>query len=269
LGIVNAPIVIALVPLAASWSLQAYGVAGTYVLLAALSGVTVLANLFIVDRPPGPEFASSPSGAAQVAPEAAPRPAVTMIGLASSPRFVAPALAFIASTSASIVITAHMVPMAHSWGISATLAATLLTIQSSAGIAGTLFFGWVADRIGGRLALAIIAFDGALLWLLMLLTPPFALLAIIVALIGVHGAGILPVLGVALSERFGREGFGRAYGLVNLVNLPFAVLAVPAAGLVFARTGSYAGAIVGVAVLLLLASLFVLAVRPKPVAVAP
>jgi hypothetical protein len=43
---------------------------------------------------------------------------------------------------------------------------------------------------------------------------------------------------VALSEGFGRENFSRAYGLVNLINLPFSVVSVPAASMVYARTGS-------------------------------
>ena len=65
----------------------------------------------------------------------------------------------------------------------------------------------------------------------------------------------------ALSECFGRETFSRAYGLVNLVNLPFAVVSVPAAAMVYAHTGSYAGAIVGQVAFLALGSVLVLFAR--------
>ncbi len=84
-----------------------------------------------------------------------------------------------------------------------------------------------------------------------------------------HGAGAIPVLSVALSEIFGRESFSRAYGLVNLVNLPFAVVSVPAAAMVYAHTGSYAGAIVGVAVFLALGGLLVLLARNAAPALLP
>jgi MFS family permease len=260
LGIVCAPSVIVLVPLVSTWMLQSHGLPATYAMLAALSAVSVIANLFIVDRPPESSSASTASDA-HGAHNPAAVGAVTMAQLLRSPRFWALTLAFIASITGSIVITSHMVPMVRSWGLSATLAATLLSIQSFAGIAGTVLFGWVADRLGGALALAILVFDAALLWTLLLLHPPFAATAVIVGLIGVHGAGVIPVLSVALSEGFGRENFSRAYGLVNLINLPFSVVSVPAAAMVYARTGSYVGAIVGQVAFLALGSLLVLSAR--------
>ena len=254
LGIVNVPAVIAVVPLASTWMLQAHGVAATYAVLAAMSAISVIANLFIVDRPPAAESDLA-------AAEAAVPAGMTMPQLLRTPRFWAFTLAFITSATGSVVITSHMVPMAHSWGLSPALAATLLSIQSGAGIAGTIAFGWVADRLGGARTLALIVFDAALLWALLLLHPPFAATALIVGLIGLHGAGTVPVLGIALSERFGRESFSRAYGMINLLNLPFSVLCVPAAALVFAHTGSYAGAILGESAFLACGCLLLLSVR--------
>jgi MFS family permease len=262
LGIVCAPIVIALVPLVSNWILQSYGLTAAYATLAALSVVTLIANFFVIDRPPGSDnalLAADASGARGLATEGA----MTMAQLLRSPLFWALMLAFIASVTGSIVITSQMVPVARTWGMSATLAATLLSIQSLAGIGGTVLFGWVADRVGGALALAILVFNAAVLWMLLLFQPSFAAASVIVALIGVHGAGVIPVLSVALSETFGRETFSRAYGLVNLVNLPFAVVSVPAAAMVYARTGSYAGAIVGQAAFLALGSLLVLFARRR------
>lgn len=265
LGIVCAPIVIVLVPIVSTWVLQSHGLPAVYAMLGALSALSLIANFFIIDRPPGADTA--PATAAAAAPvgtngaQGAAAGAPTMAKLLRSPLFWALMLAFIASITGSIVITSQMVPMARSWGISAALAATLISIQSLAGIGGTILFGWVADRLGGALALAILVFDAALLWTLLLFEPSFTAAVVIVGLIGVHGAGAIPVLGVALSEGFGRESFSRAYGLVNLVNLPFAVVTVPAAAMVYAHTGSYAGAIVGEAGFLALGCLLVLLAR--------
>ena len=50
---------------------------------------------------------------------------------------------------------------------------------------------------------------------------------------------------------------------MNLVNLPVSVVCVPAAALVYTRTGSYAGAIVGVAAFLMLAAVLVFAIGVK------
>jgi MFS family permease len=260
LGIVCAPVVIAIVPLVSTWVLLAHGLPSAYGVLAALATVSVIANLFIVDRPPSSDQASTADNRQGAGTVSMARD-TGMAQLLRSPLLWVLTLGYISSITGSILITANMVPMARSWGFSATLAATLLAIQSFAGIGGTVLFGWVADRLGGKRALAILLIDAALLWLLLLLHPPFAPTAVIVGLIGVHGAGAIPVLGVALSEVFGRDSFSRAYGLVNLINLPFAVLSVPAAAVIFAHTGSYARVVLCQAAFLAVGCLLVLSVR--------
>ncbi len=259
LGIVCAPIVITLVPLLSTWMLQSYGLSAAYVTLGTLSMVSLIANFFIVDHPPAPDM-TSPAAPANQAHGPTPG-TLTMANLARSPLFWALMLAFIASITGSILLTSQMVPIASAWGMSVTQAATLISIQSFAGIAGTVLFGWIADRLGGALTLAILVLDAAALWALLLIQPHFPAALLIVGLIGIHGAGAIPVLSVALAESFGRDSFSRAYGLVNLVNLPFAVLSVPAAAMIYAHTGSYAGAIVGQACLLALGSLLLLLAR--------
>jgi len=267
LGVVTTPVLVAIMPLVVTWALQAQGLPATYGLLAAFAAIILLANFFIVDNPPGAQAASGAAAGAHGGPGGSG--SMTTPQLLRMAAFWAMALAFMASAAASIVLTAHMVPMAKQWGVSATLAATLLSIQAFAGIAGTIVFGWIADRIGGARALFLVVFDAALLWLLLLIELPFPAKAAIIALIGLHGAGALPVMSVALSERFGPENFSRAYGLTNLVNLPVSVVCVPAAAMVFTRTGSYAGAIVGVSAFLMLAAALVFAVAVKRRKVVP
>jgi len=260
LGMVCTPVVVAVVPLASNWALRSFGLTETYWILAAVSAVAVIANLFIVDQPPGGD-ATSPNT------DGAANPAATgtmgVADLLRSPRFWALSIAAISSMTSSIVLTAHMVPMAGTWGYSATLAATLLTIQSLVGIAGTILFGWVSDRVGGVNALAIVVLDGAVLWMLLLLHPTFAVTAVLVGLIGLHGAGVVPVLGLVLSEAFGRENFSRAYGVSNLLNLPFSMMCVPAAAIVYTKTGSYTGAILGQAAFFVIALVLALSARRR------
>jgi len=169
-----------------------------------------------------------------------------------------------ASTTGSTIMAAQLVPMATTWGYSPTLAATLASIPSLVGIAGGALFGWIADRIGSVTTLAIIVFDAAVLWSLVAFQPASPVMAVLFALLGLHGSGILPVVGLALSNVFGRANFSRAYGISNFLNLPFAVVCVPAAALVFTKTGSYSGAIIGEVVFLGIAVIVALAARqPK------
>jgi MFS family permease len=248
LGFISTPVVIAGVPLLTSWVLQSYGLAAAYLVLAALAMLTVLGSLFVIDGPPGEAAAAGTGG-------------LSMVQLMSSTRFWALTLAFIASAVSSIVLTVHMVPMAKTWGIIGLRAASLLSIMSLIGIIGTNLFGWVADKLGAVLALVLVVLDGGVLWLLLLLHPSYPAAAVIIGLIGLHAAGVVPVFSAALSEVFGRESFSRAYGLVQLIILPFSVLCVPAAALVYTRTGSYAGAITGVAVFLLLGAFLAVTAR--------
>jgi MFS family permease len=252
LGLVCTPLAIAAMPFLATWMLQSNGLAAAYWMLAALSAISVAANFFVIDWPPDASprpAADSPHGAAQPAAVGG----VSVGTLLKSPKFWAITLAGIAPITGAVILTANMVPMAAAWGLTAAQGAVLLSMQSIIGIAGTLIFGWVVDRLGGVLSLALVVFDGAILWALLLLHPSFEVRALIVGLIGLHGSGSLPVTGAALSELFGRESFSRVYGIFNLINLPFAVLCVPLSAYIYARTGSYADAVIGEAALLAIA----------------
>lgn len=259
LGIVCAPVVVAVVPLLSVWALQTYGLTFAYGLLAAMSAICVIANLFIVDRPPGSAAAASAAPAGTPAGQGT----LSVLHLLSSPRLWALMIPAAACFTGAIVLTAQMIPIVRAWGISPTPAASLLTISSLMGIVGTLVFGWVADRLGGPATMALLVLDAAILWLLLLLKPPYPVAAVLIGLWGLHAAGILPVLAMSLSQAFGRDNFGRAYGLGQLVNLPFSVLCVPVAALIYSHTGSYSGAIIAQAIFFLIGVPLALSARPR------
>ncbi|HEX7874373.1 MAG TPA: MFS transporter [Sphingobium sp.] len=259
LGVISTPILVAIMPLAATGVLQSMGLTAAYLMLAAVSAIAVLANLFILDRPPVDTtvvHSDTPAPGGTVA-------TLSVMDLLRNPRFWALAVAGAASSASSIILAAHMVPMAGTWGFSPTLAATLLSIMSLVGIAGTILFGWIADRLGGATALAIVLFDGAVLWSLLLLHPPFPLLAVLIGLIGLHGAGVLPVTGLVLSQTFGPQNFGQAFGISNMINLPFSVACVPLAAVTYTTTGSYTLAIVGQVIFFGIATLLALSARAR------
>ncbi len=251
LGFVNTPVIIAAVPLITTWTLQAHGLQVAYLVLAAMSMVAVLGSLFVIDGPPGDTVAAVDG--------------LSMVQLMSSTRFWGLTLAFIASAVSSIVLTVHMVPMARTWGIAGIRAASLLTIMSLIGIIGTNLFGWVVDRLGAVPSLVLVVLDGGVLWLLLLLHPSYPAAAVIIGLIGLHAAGVVPVFTAALSEVFGQESFSRAYGLVQLIILPFSVLCVPAAAMSYTHTGSYAVTVIAVAAFLLVGAVLALSARRRTV----
>ena len=175
--------------------------------------------------------------------------------LLARPRFWALCLAAIASMTSSVLLGSLLVPMGLSWGFSRPDAALMQSIMSLVGIAGSVLFGWVADKLGGGRSLALIGFNCAILWLVLLQHPPSVVTTIIVGLIGMHGAGAVPTLGRGLSDTFGQASYSRGFGLNTLIGLPFIALAVVGSARVFTTTGSYDIAIVAIAAFFVIAVL--------------
>ncbi len=252
LGFVAMPLVITVMPLVTVWMLQKHGLPQTYFLLAGMAAASFLANLFIIDKPPAYDPDAEEPDAAL---------GMSMKQLISAPRFWALLVAYFASSTGAIILGTHLMPMARSWGWTPEMGASLLTICSLMGIAGTLFYGWVVDRLGGAVSISLLVLIPAVLWALLLLHPPFIVTAALIGLSGLNAAGAVPVLSYALSETFGRESFGRAYGLANLFGLPFAVLGVPATAVVYTHTGSYSAVIAIEALFMGITGLVALAAR--------
>ncbi|MBO9725289.1 MAG: MFS transporter [Novosphingobium sp.] len=252
LGVVHLPVVIAIMP----WLLHEAlgGVAPTTLYLAiglVAAAVMIPLGLMTIDHPPGREM---------VAPVARDRRtldgSLSVGQLLARPRFWALCLAAVASMAGSVMLGSLLVPMGESWGFTRAESAQLQSFMSLAGIVGSVLFGWIADRLGGGRSLALIGFDCALLWAVLLLHPPFAVTAVVVALIGMHGIGAIPTLGRGLSDAFGQASYSRGFGLNTLIGLPFIASAVIGSAKAFSLTGSYDPAIKAMVVFFVLAVVF-------------
>ena len=257
LGIVNMPIFVMLTPLVVTALLAHGGLALAYRAMALVALALVPILWFIVEHPPTASEAEPGDAPAQ------PDHGLSTAALATSATYWKMTIAAAAIATGGTIISTHIVPLAMGWGVASGQAALLVTIMAGAGMAGSLAFGWLADRVGGGRALMINCVSQILLWGLLLLQPGYALLAILIALIGVCGAGLVAAFGTALAEHFGPASFGRAYGFSNLVNLPFIAGGAPLAGLIFVRTGSYAAALMGQMGFFLFAALLVASVRRR------
>ena len=236
LGLVNMPIFVMLTPFLVVVVLHRFGLQAVYLSLAAISLALLAPLLFVIDRPPPVQARAQESAAP-------PDPGLSTGALLASPPYLALVTAFAAISSAGAMLVTHIAPMVMAWGLDATRAASLVAIMGGAGVAGSLAFGVLADRIGGGFALAVNCADQALLWALLLTHPAYPVLLLLMALIGVHSGGIVAIFGVALSDRFGAASFGRGYGLSNLLTLPILVASAPLAAAIFVHTHSYVGAL--------------------------
>ena len=243
LGIVHLPVVIAVLPVPLNWFVEHNGAVISYLTLAVFAAILLVPlTLLTVDHPPGGE-APAPEPAEQRTADGS----FSVAQLLVRPKFWAICLAAIASMSSSVLLGSLLVPMGLSWGFTRAESALIQSIMAAVGILGSVLFGWIADRIGGVHTLALVAFDCAILWLLLLLQPPFAATALIVGLIGMHGAGAIPGISRAIADTFGQASFSRGFGLNTIIGLPFIAFAIVGSAGVYTATGSYAPALAAMA----------------------
>lgn len=253
LGVVHLPIVIAVLPVALNWHLERSGAVFSYLTLAVLAAVLIPLTLLTVDHPPGGET-PAPAPASERTADGS----FSVAQLLARPRFWAICIAATASMASSVLLGSLLMPMGVSWGFTRGESALIQSIMAAVGIPGSVLFGWIVDRLGGARTLALMAFNCALLWLLLLLEPPFAATALIVGLIGMHGAGAIPGISRAVADLFGQASFSRGYGLNNVISLPFVGFAIVGSASVFTTTGSYAPALQAMAVFFAVAMLLAL-----------
>lgn len=243
LGLVHLPVIIAITPWLVERGLRVFTPTTIYLCIAAaIALILVPASLFAIDHPPGGESKAPVSSGKRTSDGS-----LSVGQLLSRPRFWALCLAAIASMASSVMLGSLLVPMGQSWGFTRAESALLQSGMSLVGIAGSVLFGWVADRLGGGRSLALIGFNCAVLWAVLLLHPPFAVTGVVIGLIGLHGAGAIPTLGRGLSDAFGQASYSRGFGLNTLIGLPFIAISVIGSAKVFSLTQSYDGAIMAMA----------------------
>jgi len=272
LGLVHLSIVVAIMPLLCNWVLEQYGARAVYLMMAALVGGSLLPmSLAIRDYPPGLRPQAQPEGAAlaeavddflpgaDADAELASRAgtvgeaSMTVGQIVRTPAFWALAIAAGLVITSIMVLTFNMIPLGESLGVSRDRSAIMQSTMSFSGMAGSIIFGWVADRIGGARGVALIAFNSAVLFGLLQLNLPYAALLVVIGLCGLHGAGMIPNVSRALAHSLGQESFSRAFGLQAALSVPFTAIGIWAMGASFTRTQSYSMALAGVAISLLIA----------------
>lgn len=248
LGLVHVNLLAAALPVVCSLVLKESNSTGTvYLMLALMIGVFLVpATLAARDYPP--DTGTAPAGAnAQAAG------GLTLGQIVQRPAFWYLAIASSAIITAIMVLTFGMVTMAEGMGYSREEGAFLQTIMSLSGMVGSILFGWLADRLGGFRGLALLAFDFALLMILLVLELPYAALVVVIALLGLHGAGMVPNVSRALAATLGRESFSRAFGLSSFLSVAFTAAGLYGMNLSHKMLGDYSGSTLGIAVLLLIA----------------
>jgi predicted MFS family arabinose efflux permease len=152
-----------------------------------------------------------------------------------------------------MTVPLHIAVHGMDLGMSATRAATLLSVIGAGSIAGRLAVGRLADVFGGRLsfALNLVLLIAALAGLAAFTAhgPLYA----VVAVYGFAHGGVFVVVSLLVADYFGLRAHGAIFGTVLFFGTVGGAMGPILAGLVFDISGSYLWAFLGLMALAALA----------------
>ncbi|WP_222268030.1 MFS transporter [Modestobacter marinus] len=172
----------------------------------------------------------------------------------------------ICGASTNGLVQPHFIPAAHDHGMPVTTAAGLLAVVGIFDVAGTVFSGWLTDRLDPRvLLLAYYGLRGMSLFLLPQLfgTDVQASMIAFIVFYGLDWVATVPPTLALCRQYFGARA-PVVFGWVFASHQVGAALAAFGAGVVRDVTGSYDGAWYAAAALCLVASVLSISIRRRP-----
>lgn len=233
------------VPLVTAWLIGEQGWQGAYLVLAMLSLILLVPLNYLVLRhdPPILRLQASETSGVEMK-------TWTTRQILESWAFWIPVLALIPINAAFGGTQFNLGAYMSDLGYGQAVAAQLIAVTSGAMIVGKLFFGSLGDRVdhrklywlmAGMLLVSMYFYEGS---------PGRPALFLAASLQGFATGGVMPMMGIMYSSRFGTLSFGRVLGLVNLF-LMIGSFGSILSGWIFDLTQSYDAAFQVFALLLL------------------
>ena len=227
-----------------------------YLMLGVLTALVGLFALVVVREPPDSASQTSHRGATAVPArptanaETAPVAPDTAVGTREwTPREATRTRSFYAITAATMLacftyatVLPHVLPHLTSHGVALTDASLALGMLATAGIAGKLAFGFLAERITARRAFIVDSLGQAVSVLLVARYGAGELMWVLVPAYGFFMGGCGVSVQLVVQEAFGVRAYGAISGLINLTTIFSFALGPLIAGLSYDATGSYATA---------------------------
>ncbi len=136
-------------------------------------------------------------------------------------------------------LLSNMVPFALSRGFAAKQGALFLSCFSAGSLTSKVLYSFFGDRLNPRAGLATGLFFFTVSSGCFLYGSTFAALLVASFLFGMGVGTSLPLWSYLTARVFGTANVGRVFGLMNIVTMPFSLLAPPVMGAIFDRTGAY------------------------------
>jgi MFS family permease len=230
-----------------AWLSQSHGWRSAALLVAGGALVVAPLALLLLKEYPA-DLGLAPYGGDAVLPPPPPAPAAArtaLLGLTRAARtrpfwLLAGGFAICGATTNGLVGT-HFIPAAHDHGMATTTAAGLLALVGLFDIAGTIFSGWLTDRVDSRFLLGVYyALRGLSLLVVSQLfaASPHPSMLVFVIFYGLDWVATVPPTVALCREYYGDAG-PVVFGWVFAAHQVGAAVAATAAGLTRDHLGTY------------------------------
>ena len=170
---------------------------------------------------------------------------------------------FICGGTANGLIGTHLIPHEIDHGIPQVTAATLVGVMGGLNFVGTVFSGWMTDRVEPRKWLSMVfALRGVSLFILPFVTD-FSGLLLFAVIYGLDWFATVPPTVALTADTFGRQSVGRVYGWIFLSHQIGAAIMASAAGAIRVWLGDYQFAFLAGGSIAMVAALLALQIRPQ------
>jgi MFS family permease len=168
---------------------------------------------------------------------------------------------FVCGATSNGLIGTHLIPHSIDHGIPAVTAASVLGVMGGLNFVGTIFSGWLTDRVDARKLLALVyVLRGASLFLLPFITD-YSGLFLFAVIYGLDWFATVPPTIALTADTFGGHRVGRIFGWIFLAHQLGGAMAATGSGVIRVWLGDYQFAFLTGGVLALIAAGLALKIR--------
>ena len=171
---------------------------------------------------------------------------------------------FVCGGTANGLIGTHLIPHEIEIGIPQIAAASLLGIMGGLNMVGTIFSGWMIDKVQPQRWLALVYALRGVSLLILPFVHDFTGLVFFAIIYGLDWFATVPPSMVITADTFGKQNVGKVYGWIFMSHQIGAAIMASAAGAVRTWMGDYQFAFLTGGVIAMMAAGLALQIKMKP-----
>jgi sugar phosphate permease len=176
---------------------------------------------------------------------------------------------FVCGGTANGLIGTHLIPHEIEMGIPQIAAASLLGLMGSLNMVGTIFSGWMVDRVQAHRWLALVYALRGVSLLILPFVHDYAGLVVFTVIYGLDWFATVPPSMIITADTFGKQNVGKVYGWIFMSHQIGAAIMASTAGALRTWLGDYNLAFFSAGLIAMIAAGLALQIKPKPKEAAP